>query len=125
MDNRKRVLIIEDEGSISLFFKILATKKGLTVCGMAASGDEALILARREKPGLVLLDVGLPGGRDGIETAGLIKKELPETEIIFITGYDTDEIRNRALDLDPLGLLIKPVRTADFNSLIDSFNCLT
>lgn len=122
MDNSRRVLIVEDESSIALLFRILLQKKGFSVCGIAANGDAALELARSEKPGLVLLDVGLPGGRDGIEIGGLIREESPHTELLFMTGYDTDEIRQRAQALNPLGILIKPVRSADFNAMLDSLS---
>ena len=60
----------------------------------ASSGEEGVLLARSEKPQIVIMDFML-GGIDGLETAKQIKKHLPKCNIIMLTIYDPKEIFQR------------------------------
>jgi DNA-binding NarL/FixJ family response regulator len=63
------------------------------------------------------MDINLIGETDGIEAARLIG---PAAAVIFTTGYTEAETRRRAMELEPLGYLIKPVDIAEVDRLLGS-----
>jgi CheY-like chemotaxis protein len=81
-----RVLIIEDEPIIAMDLQILVESAGHEVVGVASSEDEAVAMAERERPGLVLADVNLGHGGDG---AAAVERILARhaTPVIFVTAY--------------------------------------
>ncbi len=81
-----RVLIIEDEMIIALDLENLAIELGHTVVGIANTRDEASILAREQKPDLVLADIQLADGSSGLDAASEIlgDRNIP---VIFITAF--------------------------------------
>jgi CheY-like chemotaxis protein/DNA-directed RNA polymerase specialized sigma24 family protein len=80
------VLIIEDEALIALDLEAIVTQVGHSVVGIAATRLEAIDLARREHPGLVLADIQLADGSTGIAAARSIVDEH-DVPVVFITGY--------------------------------------
>lgn len=81
-----RILIIEDEPIIAMDLQILVESAGHEVVGVASSEDEAVAIAERERPGLVLADVNLGHGGDG---AMAVERILARhaTPVIFVTAY--------------------------------------
>lgn len=61
----RRVLVVEDEFFVALDLESILLEAGKEVVGIAAEADEAVVLARRERPDLVLMDIRLAGGSDG------------------------------------------------------------
>lgn len=102
-----RILIVEDEFLIALTAEAELVAAGFTVVGKAASYDKAIDLARSFKPDLVVMDVRLGAGRDGIEAALTLRQELGLRSIIA-TGSMDDENRRRAAPAAPLAWLAKP-----------------
>ena len=103
-----RVLIVDDEQPARERLRALLTEIGsLEIAGEAATGIEALQLASREAPSVVLLDVRMPG-MDGIETAHHLGALREPPAVIFTTAYD--EYAVRAFDAQAVGYLLKPVR---------------
>ena len=107
-ERRIRVLIVEDEAITALAESCLIASFGFEPCGIASSGEEAIRVSLREKPGIICMDIGLAGDLDGIATASSILSQW-ETALIFISGYDDEERMRRALSLDPVCILKKPV----------------
>ncbi len=103
-----KFLIVEDEALIALLLERNLLKEGQMVCGTAASGRQAIELARREQPEVILMDIRLQGAMDGIAAAQQILEFLP-AEIIFITGYLDRDLEARARSLNPAAFLNKPV----------------
>ena len=65
---------------------------GFDICDLASNGQQACILAMSNQPDVVLMDINLEGGREGIEVARWLRK-VCEAPIIFITGYtDRDTV---------------------------------
>ena len=83
---RRRILIVEDEQLVAADLEAKLTRLGYHVVGLAASGPDALRLASEQDPELVLMDVRLQGGMDGIETAKRLKHVTP-APVIFVTAY--------------------------------------
>ncbi|MEL6678322.1 MAG: response regulator [Pseudomonadota bacterium] len=84
---RGRVMIIEDEPIIAMDIKSIVTGNGHDVVGIARTYDEALALAKSEKPDLLLADVQLADGSSGIDSANDILAIFPNLPVVFITAY--------------------------------------
>ena len=106
-----RILVAEDETIIRLDLKDLLERAGFEVCAEARDGEEAVALARSERPDLALMDVKMPR-LDGIEAARRILDERP-IPIVMLTAYGQDELVSRAIEAGVFGYLVKPFRESD------------
>jgi response regulator NasT len=106
-----KILVAEDEAIIRLDLRDLLERAGFTVCAEAQDGEEAVELARSERPDLAILDVKMPR-LDGIEAAKRIIDERP-IPIVMLTAYSQDELVSRAVEAGVFGYLVKPFREAD------------
>ena len=112
------VLVVEDEGLIALHLTELLEKAGFHVVDPASSGEMALrMLEQSPKPALILMDIGLPGGFDGIETAWQIRLRY-HLPIIFLTAYSDKNRMETAKEISPFGYFIKPVTEEDLLTAI-------
>ena len=108
-----RVLVVDDhpivrEGLVS----VLEDQPDFKVIGSAGSAEEALALAERLGPDVVLLDLELPG-LDGVAAIPRLLAVSPETRVLVFTAYDTDERVFGALKAGARGYLLKGATTAD------------
>ena len=104
-----RVLIADDQQLVRAGFRlILERQPGIEVVGEAASGAEAVTLARRFIPDVVLMDIRMPD-LDGIQATRLIRADpgLGTTRIIILTTFDLDEYVYLALRAGASGFLLK------------------
>ncbi len=106
-----RILVAEDETIIRLDLKETLERAGFEVCGEARDGEEAVELAREEKPDLAVLDVKMPR-LDGIEAARRILAERP-IPIVMLTAYGHNELVTRAVEAGVFAYLVKPFRESD------------
>jgi two-component system, response regulator PdtaR len=106
-----RVLVAEDETIIRLDLKDLLERSGFEVCAEARDGEEAVALARSERPDVAIMDVKMPK-LDGIEAARRILEERP-IPIVMLTAYGQDELVQRAAEAGVFGYLVKPFREQD------------
>ncbi|MBI5238138.1 MAG: response regulator [Deltaproteobacteria bacterium] len=103
----QKILIAEDNSKTRLFLKAQLELMGYTVVGVAADGASAVEMAEKLNPGLVLLDLKMPG-MDGIEAAKAITSRGP-IPIILLTGYTAEELTVRAIEAGVFAYLVKPV----------------
>lgn len=101
------ILIVEDERLIAQDLQRRLIKLGYEVCGLAASGEEAIQIAETRQPALVLIDIVLRGAMDGIETARQIKTRW-QIPIVYVTAYCDDATLHRASLTGPSDYLLKP-----------------
>jgi response regulator NasT len=106
-----RILIAEDETIIRLDLRDLLERAGFEVCAEAKHGEEAVELARSERPDLAIVDVKMPR-LDGIEAARRILDERP-IPIVMLTAYGQQELVARAVEAGVFGYLVKPFREQD------------
>ncbi|HYE01122.1 MAG TPA: response regulator [Alphaproteobacteria bacterium] len=102
-----RLLVVEDEFLVASTLEAMLEDQGHVICGIAATAEEACDLATRERPDLVLMDIRLAGGSDGVEAALRIRRELGIASI-FATGNTEPGTRQRAAAAEPVGWLAKP-----------------
>lgn len=88
------------------------SKLGITVAGTAADGLEGYEAAVRLMPDFVLTDIAMPL-MDGIQMTEKLKRELPDTKVIFMSCYDDFEFAKNAINLDVYGYVLKPVVIGD------------
>ena len=115
-----RVLIVEDERIIAMSTSVNLRRMGCEGVDMVPSGAEAIAKAQEKNPDVVLMDIMLEGGMDGIEAAEQIRLSSPETTIIFCTAYTDQGTRSRANAAGPKAFLGKPVDYATLKSILDA-----
>ncbi|HSJ60411.1 MAG TPA: response regulator transcription factor [Jiangellaceae bacterium] len=104
-----RILLAEDEHLIrGALAALLALEDDLAVVAEAASGDEALAMARKHRPDVAVLDLQMPGP-DGIAVAEVLRTELPECHTMIVTGYGRAGHLKRALAAGVRGFVPKTV----------------
>lgn len=82
-----RVMIIEDEAIIAMDIQDIVTEIGHHVTGIARTRDEAVALASREKPDLILADIQLADNSSGIDAVNDILAKFEDLPVIFITAF--------------------------------------
>ena len=108
MIKKIKVRIVDDEYMIAKEISVLFEMMDLDVCELAGRGEEAIEIARREKPDIALIDIRLGGDMDGIRTAHKIK-EFAEIPIIFMSGDMGDAHEEAFKDLAPVAYYNKPI----------------
>lgn len=112
------VLIVEDERIVAKDLQHTLAAMGYDAFAIASSADEALSQAAVKCPDLVLMDIRIKGGRDGIETAELLRKRYG-VPIVYLTAHADDATIERAKRTTPYGYLMKPVKSAELRSAIE------
>jgi CheY-like chemotaxis protein len=94
----KTILLVEDFDDTRLMTKLWLTKKGYRVVE-AENGAEAVDMAQREQPDLIIMDMMMPGV-DGLDATRQIREyqSLQTTPIVAVSAYGADQYRHRALD---------------------------
>jgi two-component system nitrate/nitrite response regulator NarL len=111
-----RILLVDDHPITRAALSSLLEAQGFTVAGEAAEGEEAIELARRLLPDLVLLDLSMPG-MDGLTALPRLREAAPETEVVVLTASGTEENLLAAIRGGAAGYLLKsepPERIAEF-----------
>lgn len=103
----KTILLVDDEEGIRKVLGISLSDAGYVV-HVAAGGEEALRIFRKEHPAIVLTDVKMPG-MDGIELLQKIKQESPDTEVIMITGHGDMDLAIKSLKYEAVDFITKPI----------------
>ncbi len=118
MVEKARIMVVEDEAVISMEIQDRLTKMGHSICGTAASGEEAVSIATAKRPDLILMDVQLRGEVDGVQTAKRIR-DLIEIPVIYLTAFADDRTVERAKLTQPFGYLIKPFSEKELYAAIE------
>lgn len=106
----RRLLIVDDEYHIREGLKQLVLQTGLdiAVAGTADDGRSALLGYEEHRPDIVLLDINLPD-LSGLEVARLIREKDEETQLLFLTGYDSMAYIREAISLEAVDYMLKPI----------------
>jgi PAS domain S-box-containing protein len=111
------VLIVEDESVNAAVIEHQLKKLGYSVAGIAISGEDALELARKTKPDVVLMDIQLEGRMDGVEAAITIRKEMG-IPVVYLTGNSDEQTIERARTTEAFGYLHKPFQEREVHSTL-------
>ncbi len=103
-----KVLVVDDHAVVrSGLMMLLNGKHNIEIVGEAAEGDEAIRKAVELKPEVVLMDLSMPHGKDGLTAAAELRKLLPETAVLILTMHDDDEYLFRAIHAGASGYILK------------------
>ncbi|MCD9020680.1 response regulator transcription factor [Cohnella silvisoli] len=103
-----RILVVDDHAIVrSGLIMLLHGKHGMDVVGEAADGDEALSKADELRPNVILMDLSMPHGKDGLTATAELKKLLPDTAILILTMHDDEEYLFRAIHAGASGYILK------------------
>ncbi len=109
MNNDKaRVIIAEDDAIIALDTELKLNEKGYNVVAVVNSGKDCLKSVKEYGPDIVIMDIGLRGDMDGIETATNIRKEF-SIPIIYLTGNSDKRTLDRLEQDSESIFLVKPI----------------
>ncbi|MFZ1986507.1 MAG: response regulator [Desulfatitalea sp.] len=103
------VLVIDDEVDFMETLVNRLQKRKLEAIGVS-SGEQALAILKERPFDVILLDIKMPGGMDGIETLREIRKHQPIAEVILLTGHASVETSIEGMQLGAFDYLLKPVR---------------
>jgi PAS domain S-box-containing protein len=105
--SKASILIVEDEAIVAADLAGILRRMGYEINGTTPRGEEAINLAREQRPDLILMDIRLAGAMDGVEAAGIIHREL-DLPVIFLTAHSDQATLERAKLSEPFGYLLKP-----------------
>jgi two-component system response regulator YesN len=114
-----RVLLADDETDVreGLLQEIRWEEYGFTVAGTAENGLEALELAQRLEPDVVITDIRMPFV-DGLELVRRLKNEMPLVKTVILTGYDEFDYARQAVSLSVDEYLLKPFSAGSLTELL-------
>ncbi len=113
-----RVLIVDDHQVVRTGLRtFLGRDPGLKVVDEAGDGVEAVEKARRLRPDVVLMDLLLPG-MDGIAATEMIRRELPDTEVVVLTGVLESGSVAGAIRAGAIGYLLKDTRPVELRTAV-------
>lgn len=112
-----RVLIVDDHAVFRMgFASLLSAKKGFAVVGDAANGEEAIAMATKLHPDVIVMDLIMPK-MDGAETTKLIRERDPSAKILVLTSFGMAAGIAHALDAGALGAILK---NAEYTEIVAS-----
>lgn len=115
-----KVFLVEDEIVIreNICQMVPWAEYGFELCGEAGDGEMALPMIRQKKPDVLITDIRMPF-MDGLELSKIVRKELPETKIVIISGYDDFNYARTAINIGVEQYLLKPVSRQDFVEVLE------
>lgn len=113
----ENILVVDDDRTTANVMRLYLENFGFMVPDTAFSGADAIEKAKKLKPDLVLMDIRLGKGLDGIDAAEAIMKKL-HIPVIYVTAYSDEETLNRAQMTNPYGFINKPLRDMDLKTTV-------
>lgn len=111
-DAPSSILIVEDELVVALDIKRILEKRGYSVVGVVDTGESAIESVERLRPDLILMDITLRGGLDGIETTGRITDRF-DLPVIYLTSHSDEDTIGKIKKSNVYGYLTKPVNPSE------------
>ncbi|MEX0720915.1 MAG: response regulator [Balneolaceae bacterium] len=115
---KKTVMIVEDDLILNLLYESYLEKLGYDAEGELVYGKTAIQVAEKIQPDLILMDISLEGDIDGIDAMKEIRK-FSEVPVIYITGNSDPYHVQRAKETGYLDYLVKPIEFKDLKESIE------
>jgi DNA-binding NarL/FixJ family response regulator len=112
-----RMVVADNQTIVRMGLARLLEAEDIKIVGEAASGTEAIAKTRKHKPDVLLMDVLMPN-LDGLDALERIRKAVPQTKVIMMSGYDNPTYVARAMALKAATFLMKDVPGKEFISAI-------
>lgn len=116
-----KILLCDDHAVVRMGLKMLLNNHSdLEVIGEASEGNEGIQKSLELKPNVVVMDLSMPHGKDGLSATIELKKRLPETAILILTMHDDEEYLFRAIQAGASGCILKSAPHEELLSAIRS-----
>ncbi|MFK7696528.1 response regulator [Paenibacillus sp. HJGM_3] len=116
-----KLMIVDDHAVVrSGLASLLHGKHGIEVVGEAADGDEGIAKALQLQPDVVLMDLSMPHGKDGMTATAELKQKAPDIAVLVLTMHDDDEYLFRAIHAGAAGYILKSAPHDELVSAIRS-----
>jgi PAS domain S-box-containing protein len=115
---QESILIVEDERIVAVDLRSRLTRMGYVVPAICSTGADALERTKEFRPDLLVVDISLKGGMDGIDTAAEVRRRF-ETPIVYITAHSDEHTLNRAKTTEPYGYILKPFEEHELRATIE------
>ena len=107
-DNRKRIILIDDHSLVRQGLeRLLNAGDEFVVCEEAGDAAEGMEMVRELRPDAMIVDVGLPGGEDGIALTEKLVAEFPAIVVLILSAHDEPEYAQRAAAAGAMGYVLK------------------
>lgn len=106
MPRPANALIVDDEAHVRTFLRLLLKEVNIEDCWEAADGEAALAAVTQHKPGLVLLDLNMPG-TGGLEVLAKISDDHPDIPVVVVTAQSAMNTVREAVRLGAAGYILK------------------
>jgi CheY-like chemotaxis protein len=113
----EKILVVDDDRTTCKVLELQLQNLGYEVAGSARTANEAIRMVRAHEPDLVLMDINLGRGGDGISTAELLRREYG-VPVVYVTAYADEETLTRAKKTLPFGYVNKPIRPTDLRTTV-------
>ena len=122
MNGRVKVLVVDDHEIVREGIRmVLAADPELEVVGVASSGEEAIEMVRELSPGVVLMDIGMPG-LSGFEATRRIREANPDVHVVALTVHDSEGYVFQMLKAGATGYVVKRAPSEDVISAVKRAN---
>lgn len=113
-----KILVVDDDRTTAAVIKLQLENLGYEVPALASDAPQAIDSARLHKPDLILMDINLGDGPDGIQAANTIRRDL-SLPVIYVTAHADEDTFQRAKRSQPLGYINKPLRENDLRTTLE------
>lgn len=115
-----KLLIVDDEFLERKAMRLIIKKnfRNLDIVDDAKTGNEAVLLARKYKPDIIIMDIKMPD-KNGLEAHKLISEFLPNVKTIILTAYDSFNFAQNAIKLGIADYMLKPAKPTELKQSID------
>ncbi|MBB3125618.1 two-component system response regulator NreC [Paenibacillus rhizosphaerae] len=102
------IIIVDDHAMVRSGLRmLLSAAPDIEVAAEASEGDEGIRMALEHQPDVVLMDLSMPHGKDGLTAATELKEQLPDVAVLILTMHDDDEYLFRAIHAGAAGYVLK------------------
>jgi DNA-binding NarL/FixJ family response regulator len=119
MAQQIKIMIVEDEAITAMYLQMRLKMLSYDVLKPISSGDIAIQIAQKELPNIILMDIGLTGKLDGIQTARKIQL-FCDAHFIFMSGYQDEDMKDQVGLIKSSSYLTKPIGIKDIVNIIET-----
>ncbi len=115
---RKRILVVEDEGIVARDIQCRLVAMGFAAAGWVTTGPDAVLAVRDDPPDLVLMDIHLKGEMDGVDAARTIHADH-DVPVVYLTAHADAATLERAMPTEPFGYVLKPFQDRELQVALE------
>lgn len=116
-----KILLVDDHAVVRMgLTMLLNSNPEMQVIGEASEGNEGIKKALKLKPDVVVMDLSMPHGKDGLSATSELKKLMPDVNILILTMHDDEEYLFRAIQAGASGCILKSAPHDELMSAIES-----